>query len=255
MKNRRRLMSPERATLWATRAVWVICLATLVGFLIWFSDDVDNRISQSEDKVRAEQIVTAKAISGLRRANQQLRAAGEKPVVVPEDIVDDPDVTGPLVGPLLEQAQVDAAVANYCSSGACGVAATPRQVALAVASFCNLDGQCTGPRGPAGPPGKSGQAGADGQDGANGADGNSVEGPAGPAGPTGPPPTDEQVLRGVETYCSANDCQGPAGPKGEQGEVGPAGLGISSIACDSVLPLTINVTYSDGSVQTVSCGG
>lgn len=90
------------------------------------------------------------------------------------------------------------------------------------------DGSCDGEDGQDGAPGP---AGADGQDGAPGAD-STVPGPQGERGATG-----------------------PQGPAGKDGTNGANGRGIASMACTGgVTPMTITVTYTDGSSETIQCG-
>lgn len=77
-----------------------------------------------------------------------------------------------------------------------------------------------------------------------GDDGESVEGPGGPVGPVGP--IGPQGPQGP---------QGGQGDKGEKGDVGEMGVGIASIACTGGLtPLTFDVTLTDGSTLTFTCG-
>lgn len=127
-----------------------------------------------------------------------------------------------------------------------------------------------GQRGERGQAGQAGQAGTDGEDGGPGADGEqgppgeagaqgepgeSITGPPGPAGPQGEPgPQGEQ---GRPPACAPN-CAGPQGPQGPPGDRGPAGaqgVGIASLLCDSLTPITFTVTYTDGTQQTFTCGG
>jgi hypothetical protein len=120
----------------------------------------------------------------------------------------------------------------------------------------------SGPSGPSGPPGPSGRPGAagssgtdgrpgtpgpPGNDGADGAPGSpgppGAEGSPGPAGPPGPP--------------------GPSGPPGTDGKDGADGTdgedgrGIVTVACDSnsARRWTFTFTFTDGTSQTISCGG
>lgn len=99
-----------------------------------------------------------------------------------------------------------------------------------------------GPAGANGQPGTPGPPGADGQDGAPGADG--TPGPPGPAGADGAPGS-----------------PGPPGPPGADGqdgtdgEDGADGRGVVNVSCDSVRRVVFTFTYSDGTTQTISCGG
>lgn len=130
-------------------------------------------------------------------------------------------------GPPPSNSQVQRAVALFCSTGRCNGAdgrnATASQVALAVRTYCNSNGEC---RGPAGTPGT------DGNDGASGA-----TGPEGQQGPQGPGPTDGQILAAVEAYCSSNNgCRGPQGEPGTDGDDGATGeTGVVNVSsnCDA----------------------
>lgn len=120
-----------------------------------------------------------------------------------------------------------------------------------------------GPRGEMGPVGPQGRPG---KDGANGKDGSS--GPRGATGGTGAAGAAGDA--GAPGAAGKDGAPGPPGPKGEPGPPGPkgepgkdgangtdgkVGRGLSSITCDSALPLTFTVTYSDGSSESVTCGG
>jgi hypothetical protein len=85
---------------------------------------------------------------------------------------------------------VSAVVAVCAATGGCNgrdgrdaPAPTAAQIQAAVAAYCS-DGRCAGPRGPAGQDGAPGADGEDGVDGVNGQPG--AAGAAGPAGPPGP---------------------------------------------------------------------
>lgn len=101
--------------------------------------------------------------------------------------------------------------------------------------------------------------GADGRDGEDGRD-STVPGPRGDTGPAGKDATPEMVAGAVDRYCSARgECAGPQGsagppgPQGDPGAPGSPGRGITAIACDSVTPFTLTVTYSDGTTATYEC--
>ena len=103
----------------------------------------------------------------------------------------------------------------------------------------------SGPRGPIGPQGPAGPTGATGATGAVGPQGPiGLTGPQGPAGPTG--------------ATGATGAVGPQGPIGPTGPQGPAGTAdaiyatstISTVASDSIIPLTIN-TLSPASTMSV----
>lgn len=105
----------------------------------------------------------------------------------------------------------------------------------------------TGDRGPRGFIGPIGPRGIPGDDGRNGDDGATVTGPAGSDGAAG-----AQGERGPEGPAGPAGQQGPAG---ERGEPGGDGRGVTGLACDSATPLTLTVTYSDGTRETYTCGG
>ncbi|WP_185972905.1 hypothetical protein [Aeromicrobium piscarium] len=99
-----------------------------------------------------------------------------------------------------------------------------------------------GADGEPGAQGEPGRPGRDGEDGESiiGPPGESIVGPPGITGPAGPP-----------------GASGPAGPPGERGttgERGTDGRGIAAIACTSLTPIELTITYSDGTTATVSCG-
>ena len=105
-----------------------------------------------------------------------------------------------------------------------------------------------GASGPAGPAGATGATGATGDTGPRGPRG--YPGPTGPVGPMGP--------------AGATGAKGETGPKGEPGQDGKDGAdgkdgqdgrGIASVSCDGPALTTFTITYTDGTTQTVSCGG
>lgn len=119
----------------------------------------------------------------------------------------------------------------------------------------------SGPPGPQGPSGKPGAPGSPGRPGANatgvpGADATGRPGSdstvAGPQGPPGSPGADSTI-------------PGPVGPSGAPGAdstvpgpVGPTGApgrGVVTISCDTPLMFQFTFTFTDGTTQTVSCGG
>lgn len=237
----------ERTIRFATLAIWAIMLVTLAVFLNGYADSINERLDAADERANADRQLATDALRGLERVNRQLEAAGEEPAVTPEDIVEDPEdlpTPSPVLDVEISSVAADAALARYCSDGRCAPKVTPQQVTSALLALCDGNGICRGPQGRVGP---QGPVGADGQDGADGADGA-----PGAEGPPGPPPSDAQVLNALQSICSDDRCQGPQGPPGEDG---PAGVGISSLTCDSVTPLTIVVNYSDGTNQSVTCGG
>lgn len=113
----------------------------------------------------------------------------------------------------------------------------------------------SGPPGPSGPSGRPGTPGASGRPGANatGVPGDDATGRpgsdstvAGPQGPTGPPGADSTIA-------------GPAGPTGPPGAdstvPGAPGRGVVTVSCDTALMFTFTFSFTDGTTQTVSCGG
>ena len=95
-----------------------------------------------------------------------------------------------------------------------------------------------------GQPGRPGEPGSDGTPGAPGSEGS--PGVAGPSGPPGPPGAD-----------GAPGSPGPAGADGTDGTDGTDGRGVVNVACDSnsLRSMTFTFTFTDGTTQTVSCGG
>lgn len=111
-----------------------------------------------------------------------------------------------------------------------------------------------GSPGPAGPSGAAGSPGAPGRPGANGSPG--ADGQPGSDGTPGPPGSDGSP--------GAVGSPGPPGPPGADGSPGPAGAegppgadgrGVVTVACDSLRQITFTFTFTDGTSQTVTCGG
>lgn len=207
-------------------------IAILVGGFVGFAiDDLGNRVNSAETAASTRD----QAVDRLAR---QVERLGGEPVVEPSDLEEPVDLPAELT-----PAQIQDAVTAYCSTGLCkgndgapGVSVTPPQVAAAVASYCTRNGECRGP------------AGREGTDGATGDPGTQGE-----AGPTGPPPSDAQVAEAVANYCASHDqCRGPQGPEGPRGD---DGRGISALSCESLTPLELTVTYTDGTSETFTCGG
>jgi hypothetical protein len=116
----------------------------------------------------------------------------------------------------------------------------------------------SGPPGPSGPSGRPGTPGASGKPGANatgvpGSPGDDATGRPGsdstvpgPGGPTGPPGADSTIPGPT----------GPTGPPGADSTVpGAPGRGIVTVSCDTALMFTFTFSFTDGTTQTVSCGG
>lgn len=252
---RRRLPVPSRRFLAA--GAWAVAVAVAL-LIVWMlatieslsSDVAEGDTARGEDRAAIEELRDANTAQdrALREANRRCREAdGCTPVPTPPVVVEgDPGATGPTGatgqqgarGPGPSAAQVAVAVAAYCSGGACsGPGPSEAQVAAAVTTYCDRNGQC---RGPEGDTGASGSAGSDGK-----------------AGERGPGPTAEQVAAAVADYCSTGACVGAAGPTGATGDTGAAGApgrGIDSVSCDSAAPITLTITYSDGTSVEVSCG-
>lgn len=90
-----------------------------------------------------------------------------------------------------------------------------------------------GVRGPIGLPGQNGTDGADGTDGVDGSPGkDGVDGEPGPPG-----------------------VAGKDGQDGADGAKGDPGRGVTNVECTSDRPVTFTITYSDGTTETVTCGG
>lgn len=175
------------------------------------------------DQRQGAQIDALYAALGDEQSN--VEGLGGEPVAPPaEDLLDDPDYTGPQgpqgePGPGPSDAQVYAAVAAYLAANpvtadgpssaeiAAAVAnyladyppgPTPEQVSAAVAAYLTEH-----------PP----AAGADGADGTNGSDG--APGPQGPQGEPGPPgetgraPTAEEIAAAVEEFMHDNPLDEP----------------------------------------------
>jgi len=238
----------------AVRRAWAILIACavifaalLVAWLVHLSHENDhlsrvvNRSQSDRDQIRRDLTAQQRAAQALA---QQVKRLGGKPVVNPTS---PPATTGPqgpagARGPAPTAAQIERAVAAYCSTGRCGKRPTQAQVRAAVAAYCS-GGTCTGPAG---------------KNGTNGKD-STVPGPQGPqgaTGPQGPGPTDEQIAAAVRDYCAGGACKGPQGDTGPQGPAGPAGPQGPAGADGSVTPG--DYTCPDGQYVTaihVGSGG
>lgn len=120
----------------------------------------------------------------------------------------------------------------------------------------------TGPMGPEGSPGPSGPPGAPGSPGPSGKPG--ANGTPGADGQSGEPGSDGSPgAPGSDGSPGAQGSTGPAGPPGADGspgapgQPGADGRGVVSISCTSNSPRQFEFlfTFSDGTSQTVSCGG
>lgn len=153
----------------------------------------------------------------LAQANSEATKHGGTAIPTPSlSIVAPTGAAGPAGAPgkSITLAQAKLAVASLCAQNACAPKITEAQALQAMSTYCDSTGKCRGPKGAPGASGSNGSNGANGTDGGNGQDGKN-----GTNGADGPPPTPDQVLGGVETYCNANNlCQGPKGDKGDPGE-------------------------------------
>lgn len=236
---------------------WVLLALLLVAFFALYGDRISDRLNDLEAKAVTNGKVADANAEDARRLARQVERLGGKPVVETDDLEQPAQPSDPpVVAPELTDADVAAAVEAYCATGICdgedgapGESVTPSQVAAAVAAYCDSNGECRGA------PGQAGTDGTDGQPGETGAPGD--QGAAGPQGPAGPGPTGEQIAAAVAAYCGGDTCRGPAGPQGpagSDGRNGQDGRGIASLACSSVTPFEVTVTYTDGTTETVSCG-
>lgn len=113
-----------------------------------------------------------------------------------------PGPAGPPPSPDQVRNAVDAYLIAHPPEG--GKPPTEGQVAAAVAMYCS-SGACRG---------------SDGATGATGPAGQSITGPQGATGPSGPGPADDQVAGAVAAFCAAH--AGCVGATGAQGPAGPA---------------------------------
>ena len=236
----------ERSVKVATYAIWIISLIALTWFLLSFADNVNGRLDTAADQANEDRTIAMEALLGLDRVSRQLEAVGERPAITPEEIAkDDPDLLPPPPSStfIISEEATSAAMDRYCAEGRCMRPVTPGEVTQALVALCNTDGLCRGPRGLVGPKGAVGPQGDEGSTGVS---------------ITGPAPSDAQVLHALEAFCAMDRCIGPEGPTGQdgqQGPLGPEGVGITGLSCNSASTLIINVSYSDGTNQTVTCGG
>lgn len=166
---------------------------------------------------------------------EQVKRLGGKPVV-------DPPVSTPSEGqrdPGPTDAQVEAAVADYCAGNRCKPTVSRSQVAAAVADYC-AGGACRARTG-ARTDGADGTDGTDGQDGTDGKD-----------GAPGPGPTAEQIASAVADYCADGRCSEP-GKDGKDGADGKdATITPSGMDCPEGERVNGVHLLADGSL-TVSC--
>lgn len=221
------------------RTPWVVLWAFLVAlvaagvwaFMVSQEDNTEqtSRINTQESTIAQQGDDLDALAQAVAEANRRLVSVGVPQVPVP--VTDAPTVTAP---PVLIQkpspADLDAAVRRYCAGGTCRApGVTPTQVRAALAAYC-ARGVCVGPTGDRGTDGTPGDPGSNGSNGTDGA--------------PGPGPTDAQVAAAVASYCGnpAGTCQG---------------RGITSLGCSVTAPpgLTLLVTYTDGTSESVTCTG
>ncbi len=192
------------------------------------SEDIRNQLDRIEEQ-------NVKLYTGMDLLVTQVESLGAEPVIKPEDVQTAPmnqSVPGPqgprgFTGSTGAQGEV----------GPQGERGPPGPVGMT-----GLPG-LLGPIGQMGPPGKDGERGAQ-----------------GPQGPTG-----LQGIPGVAGTAGATGATGPAGPQGATGPTGPQGLqgppgdaanirSVTRIECqEGPDSLTLLITFSDGTVQIVSC--
>lgn len=202
-----------------------VVLSTLTVYGFWSEDRGDKQQQELlSTKLDQEQIRFASLEERFENSTdqtqaliRQVRALGEKPVVLPAQIPGPPGVAGPqgptgLPGPV----------------GAQGQPGLP------------------GEKGPPGPSGRDGADGRDGVNGRNGADGQ--DGPPGPPGADGQPgeagPPGPQGPPGTKGDPGAPGAPGGPGPKGDTGPPGPLK--------DFIFTFTIDKTVGSDT-YTVSC--
>lgn len=241
-----------------TRLLGYLVLAgLLIVFIVLYAGSFADRLDTLEQRAdrnaesAASNAAAAKSNAEVaRQLRRQVKQLGGRPVAGTDQLQTPVEPPAPAPdGQELSDSEIAAAVAAYCAgTGLCegaegppGPSVTPQQVAAAVRSYCDARGRCRGPAGDTGAPGATGAT-----------------------GPQGPPPTSEQVAAAVAAYCANGRCRGPEGPQGPPGPegspgppgpAGPAGRGIAELACDSVTPLELTITWTDGTTSTVTCGG
>jgi hypothetical protein len=231
----RLLPATPRATRRAVVLAWtlVVLLALLLaGWLV-------VTVVRQSNAIRDAETTNAAQDKALAEANRRLTNAGQPPVPTPSPgPAGLPGQPGPQ-GPPPTNTQVLQAVVNYCASGACTRQPTARQVAAAVAAYCEARSDCRGR------PGAHGDTGTAGQPGSKGAQ-----------GAPGPGPTADQIVAAVNDYCATRDnCRGPAGPAGPAGADGKNGTDGKDGA--DPWPFTFTFTVQDNPVHsttyTVTC--
>lgn len=226
--------TPPDITDRTVRRVWtlfiVLAVLVMLAGVYWLVHLSDQNAGQAKalEALETERAKISKGLDEQRDASaaleEQVKRLGGKPVVDPANPTAPPRALGPT------DAQVKAAVADYCTGDRCAPTVSRSQVAAAVAAYC-AGGTCRGKDG----------VGTDGQDGTDGTD-----------GAPGPGPTADQIAAAVEAYCAVGNCRGDDGTDGTNGTDGKDGRSIESVQCDSGVG-TFTFTYSDGTTQTVQC--
>lgn len=184
----------------------------------------------------------------------------------------------------VQQGQDVQADAKALAAGIQAKCAAGGQVAAELAPYCQkareiitqppIEGKqgergATGAVGPAGAPGSPGRPGSPGKPGAPGSPGSpgasgkpgqpgspgvNATGAPGDPGSPGQPGADSTVA-GPSGPPGPSGAPGVAGPPGAEGSPGQPGRGVVNISCDSERPATFTFTFTDGTSQTVECGG
>jgi len=189
---------------WAVLGALALGVVAMLGLVMY-----RQGVSAHERDMQHQEILALQA--GMEEANARLEQLGQAPVPVPDS------TTGTTVVPIgPTDADILAAVADYCAGGACrgfdgddgadATGPTEADVLNAVTQYCAV-GACIGPAGQTGPAGADGAAGTDGVD-----------------GQSPPPITAEEIAAAVAAYCANDACRGPAGADGADSTVpGPPG--------------------------------
>jgi hypothetical protein len=214
-------------------AILPVLVMVAIGLALAYIGHRVSTLDHDLDESKADRANLRALLNEQESASQtlaeQVRQLGGKPAVEPGD-----PKPGP-AGPAPTEAQVRAAVADYCGTGnRCKPTVSRSQIAEAVADYC-AKGACIGDRG------------RDGKDGST--------------GPQGPGPTSDQIATAVAAYCAGGKCTGPAGKDGKDGAPGApgkdgakgdTGTSVSGVECDRGTG-TFVFTFSDGSSRTVEC--
>lgn len=270
----------------------VVAALAFVTVMVWVAVSMAS-LNHRLDEARADRDQLQAELESQQKTSEalasQVEELGGKPIIDPDDAdepvePDDPDDSTSE----LSQGDVALAVSAFCAdTGKCrgeagepGEDTTPRQVAAAVARYCDATG-CQGERGRTGPPPSQetvlaavqtycaesscrGRAGEDGTAGPQGEPGRpptteeiaqAVIAYCGArnqcSGPAGRPPTSEEIQQQVQAYCAAHDeCRGQPGKDGSLGPPGTDGEdGRSIVNTDCQEDGTWLIEYSDGTSQ------